>query len=202
MAAQGFDYSTIRLLHENLCLDFVNSASTHLTPQDAYLRTYADLVSWGQDVGLVSNSDAQRLAALANAHPANAAAVYEQAVTLREAIYRILLAVIHSQTPEPRDMDTLNAALTAAKTHMRLVPTDTGYGWQFETGSLDAMLWQVAWSAGELLQSNALASLRQCEGCEWIFIDTSRNHSRRWCDMRTCGNRAKARRFYGKARGE
>src|ERR671930_579256 len=66
----------------------------------------------------------------------------------------------------------------------------------------DDVLAPVVWSAAELLTSGPLERVRECPGddtCGWLFLDTSRNGSRRWCDMRTCGNRAKARRYYRRA---
>jgi predicted RNA-binding Zn ribbon-like protein len=60
------------------------------------------------------------------------------------------------------------------------------------------MLWPIASSAADLLTSERLKKVRLCEAktCTWLFLDESRNHSRRWCDMKVCGNREKARRHY------
>jgi len=55
-----------------------------------------------------------------------------------------------------------------------------------------------------LTSSQRLNQVRQCRGdnCGWLFVDGSKNHSRRWCDMRDCGNRAKVRRHRLKQRRE
>ena len=87
---------------------------------------------------------------------------------------------------------------------MRLVPRGGGYGFVFggTAAVLDAVLWHVARSAAELLTSGDLGRVRGCasEECGWVFLDTTRNRSRRWCDMKECGNREKARRFYQRSR--
>jgi predicted RNA-binding Zn ribbon-like protein len=205
MNIEAFDFSTIKPLHERLCLDFANSTPNHRNPSEDHLNSYADLVSWSLDVNLLHEDEALRLWDFASRQPAQVAAVHQKAMVLREAIFHILSAIAHAQTPGEADLDTLNAALSEAMTHMHLVPIDNGFGWEWDGGSThnpEHMLWRAAWSGGELLMADDLKYLRKCEGCDWLFLDTSRNHSRRWCDMKTCGNRAKARRHYERARGE
>jgi predicted RNA-binding Zn ribbon-like protein len=69
---------------------------------------------------------------------------------------------------------------------------------------LELPLWILARSAADLLTSEQHAYVRQCasEECTWLFIDRSKNHSRRWCDMGDCGNREKARRLRARKRAE
>jgi len=69
--------------------------------------------------------------------------------------------------------------------------------------SLEAILWPIAGSAGELLTSDDLGRVRQCGGktCRWMFVDRSKNRSRRWCDLKVCGNRTKARKLYRRKKG-
>ena len=86
----------------------------------------------------------------------------------------------------------------------QLVAVEGGYTWVWDEGgrALDSMLWPVARSAADLLTSGELQAVRQCAGraCGWLFLDTSRNRTRRWCDMSVCGNRAKARRHHERLR--
>ena len=204
MKMEAFDFTTIKQLHEHLCLDFVNSTSNHQNPSDNYLNSYPDLVSWGLDVKLLSADEAQRLFGSASQQPERAAAIHHKAVVLREAIYHILLDVIHDQTHEAADLDTLNGILTEAMSHIRLVVSDGDFGWAWdrEVDDLEYIIWRVVWSASELLLSDQVKRIRQCEGCDWLFLDVGRGHKRRWCDMETCGNRAKARRHYLRTRGK
>jgi predicted RNA-binding Zn ribbon-like protein len=204
MENHGFDFSTITLLHEHLCLDFVNSTSNHQNTSDDYLKSYADLVSWGVDVKLLSTQEAMSLWEVASQQPAQAAALHQKAVVLREAIYHILSDFARDQTPNPANLNTLNAALTEAMAHMRLLLADGSFNWTWDDpiARLEYVYWRVAWSASELLMSDKLKHIRQCEGCDWLFLDMGRGHKRRWCDMNTCGNRAKARRHYLRTKGK
>jgi predicted RNA-binding Zn ribbon-like protein len=204
MKHEAFDFSMIKPLHEHLCLDFVNSTPNHQNPNENYLNSYADLVSWGLDVKLLSLDEAEHLWDIASHHPDQAAALYQQAIVLREAIYHILLAITHDRVPKAADLATLNASLSEAMSHMRLESSGSGFEWMWngDTHSIEYIIWRAAWSASELLLSDALNHVRKCEGCDWLFIDTSRSRRRRWCDMTTCGNRAKARRHYTRTREE
>jgi predicted RNA-binding Zn ribbon-like protein len=198
MKNRGFDFSAVKLLHEHLSLDFVNSTSNHQHTSGEYLKTYDDLVSWGVDVGLLSTDQAQHLWDTASQQPTQAAAIHQKAVVLREAIYRILIDVALKQTPKSADLDTLNVALNEATAHMRLASSEGGFRWTWdgEEAHLDYLLWRAAWATSELLMSDKLKHIGQCEGCDWLFLDMGRGHRRRWCNMNTCGNRAKARRYY------
>jgi predicted RNA-binding Zn ribbon-like protein len=128
-------------------------------------------------------------------------------VALREAIYEIFTALLTGAEPAADDLAILNAELAHALAHMALAYTPDGFAWQWRgaTRAVDAMdgiLWRVARSAADLLLSPTALAMRQCasESCGWLFIDTTRNRSRRWCDMRGCGNRAKVRRHRARQR--
>jgi len=206
MKIDAFDFSTTEPLHEQLALDFTNTTPYHVNLSEDHLRTYADLLSWSLDAGSLSDDDVHRLLDIATDRPGEAEAVLQKAIRVREALYEILSDIAAEQTPKTGDLDTFNDALSEAMAHMRIVATGNGFGWSWVGGedNLERMLWPVVWSAAELLMSDDLKYLRECGGhdCDWLFLDTSRNHSRRWCSMDTCGNRAKARRHYRRARSD
>jgi predicted RNA-binding Zn ribbon-like protein len=130
--------------------------------------------------------------------------VLERAHTLREAIYRLLAASAHEHDADPADLGVINAELPVSLAHARLAPTPDSYTllWPADPDALDRMLWPVAYSAADLLtQPDLLARVGECaddRGCGYLFLDMTKNRSRRWCDMKDCGNRAKARRHYEK----
>jgi predicted RNA-binding Zn ribbon-like protein len=103
-------------------------------------------------------------------------------------------------SPDATDMMTLNIALASALAVLHIVATEHGFAWAWSRGGegLDRVLWPVILSTVDLLTSNTLRAVRECAApnCGWLFLDTTRNRSRRWCDMLVCGNRAKARRHY------
>ena len=188
-----------------LCLSFTNTQKWHASAQPVEEITgYASLLAWAYGAGLVGDAQKQRLSAAAARHPNAAEATYRAAVELREAIYRIFTHLAHSRPPDDSDLELLNASLSAALAHARIVQVGDMFEWGWADGDeLERIVWPIARSAGELLVSPWRARVGQCaddRGCGWLFIDTSKNHSRRWCDINDCGNRAKARRHYQRVR--
>jgi predicted RNA-binding Zn ribbon-like protein len=192
---------TLNLKSGRLCLDFANTADWHASDQpEEQLNSYADLVSWSEQVGVLTEDEVQQLLREAAHHPDDAAAVLEQAISFREALYQIFSAITVGESPEVADLAILNEVLSTALGRLHLVSTSAGFGWEWidEENELERMLWPVAQSAAALLTSAELIRVGRCadDRCGWLFMDMSRNRSRRWCDMGDCGNRAKARRHY------
>jgi predicted RNA-binding Zn ribbon-like protein len=204
---------TLKLLGGRLSLDFVNTADWHASDHPVqFLTSYSDLVAWSQHVGILTDHQVQRLLKEATRRPVDATAVLERAIALREAIYRIFSAISHGRPPQAADLATFNAELSRALAQSRIVSTlqqaqDTaaeGFAWDWAGAedALDWMLWPVVHDVAGLLTSEELDRVGQCadDRCGWLFLDTSRNRSRRWCSMQDCGNRAKARRHYRRKR--
>ena len=191
---------TLNLQEERLCLDFANTVEWHASDQpEEHLKSYPDLVAWAERVGILTNDEARRLARAASHRPAEATEVLRQAVELREAIYHILSAIAAGVSPESSELTILNTWLSAGGGRWRVAQTGAGFAWRWlgQGETLDWLLWPVAQSAAELLVSQELERVKMCaddRGCGWLFLDTSRNRSRRWCSMQSCGNRAKVRR--------
>lgn len=184
-------------------MDFVNTVGARVTSKPGFLRekltTYQDLLSWGQLGGVNGANESRRLARWAANHARDAAAVLARAKTLREALYRIFQLLLKKGQPRRHDLSILSGELAIAKAHERLAISGEAFAWTWDSSQnkLDRVLWPIARSAADLLTSADLSQLRQCGGdeCGWLFLDTSRNRSRQWCDMRDCGNRAKVKRF-------
>lgn len=195
-----------RRLSGRLCLDFVNTIDPrHGNNSREYLLEYSDLVTWGRYVEILTESKVQSLLQKAAQQPAIATIVFQRALTLREALYRIFSSVSEGKLPNSEDVAILNATLSEGMAQAQLLSTDESFVWTWSENNfaLDTVLWSVARSAAELLTSEDLTRVKECpgnDGCGWLFVDTSRNHKRRWCDMEGCGNRAKARRHYERTR--
>ena len=188
-----------------LCLDFTNTVNNYRAeaPRDR-LSSYTELVRWAREVKILSAAEAERLLEKAASDPQAAAAVLKLAKDLRATIYRVFSAIVRSREPAVADMARLNKAMAKVLPHMQLERHSDGFrwGWQGAVGVLDAPLWPVIRSAAELLTSGDVNRTSECNGnnCTWLFIDHSKNHSRRWCDMGVCGNREKSRRHYARKR--
>lgn len=193
------------------CLDFVNTITGDRAGEARErLASYPTLLAWARQAGALGEEDARRLLAEARRRPADAEAVHREALELREALYRLFAAAAEAREPPPADLTLLSGFVARALAHRRLERREGGYvlEWDSTAGALDAPLWRVAASAAELLTSRAeLARVRVCgmhetHECSWLFLDTTRARTRRWCSMDDCGNKAKARRHYARTRGE
>jgi len=196
----------LKLVGGALCLDFTNTTGWRPDPRgEEYLHDYEDVVAWAEHAGAVSETEARRLLRRAKSDPERARAVHSRAVAVREALYRIFSASAAGRLAGSPDIDLVNRAVDDAYRHLCIAPHDGGFAWEWKDArdALDLPLWMVARSAADLLVSPELPRVRECSGhrCDWLFLDASRNRSRRWCDMANCGNRAKARRNYERRRG-
>jgi predicted RNA-binding Zn ribbon-like protein len=195
------------LIAGELCLDFVNTVDPRHAPgRREYLGDYAALVAWAVHAGAIETGRGERLRRAAPGDQGEAERVLGRATRLREALYGLFSRAARGQPPAPDGLGVLQGELTRALSRLRLTWSPAGYAREWEHGSpaLDQVLWPVAWSAAELLTQGPLDRIRECPGqdtCGWLFLDLSKNASRRWCDMRVCGNRAKARRHYARAQG-
>lgn len=185
-----------------LCLDFSNTVGMHASdnPREN-LNTYHDLVKWSLQARILSEDDARKLIRKATKKPSESERVLRRAVRLREAIYRIFSSIAAHSPIKKEDLALINQNLSKTMAHSQLIPIITGFFWDINGNkdNLDWMLNSIVRSAADLLTSDELKRVKTCaddRGCGWLFLDTSRNRSRRWCDMKDCGNRAKARRFY------
>jgi predicted RNA-binding Zn ribbon-like protein len=196
----------VKLVGGRLAIDFANTVNRHQPEVEGErLRSYPALVAWGRHAGAISKEVTSRLLAVGQEDPEAAEAALHRAVDLREGLFRLFMATTYGEGPDPEDLSLLNATLSQALSHLRLTPEADALllDWAEDDPCLERVLWPVVRSAGEVLSSpEDLSRLRHCAGedCDWIFLDQSRNRSRRWCDMADCGNRAKARRFYAQRR--
>jgi len=185
----------------NLCLDFANTVDNRTSGHAKELLTdYSRLLRWGEESAAITKKIADKLNLLASESPGNAQLTLRHGVQLRDAIYDIFTAVSHRRGIPTTALATLNKAVQHASDHAEVVNLNRDFAWQWVLPEihLDSMLWPVARVAADLLTSDELAYVRQCasETCAWLFLDKTKNHRRRWCDMRSCGNRDKARRYY------
>lgn len=204
-----------KLIGGNKSVDFVNTVSGRSRNpfkkakrdyQDFYqsdkLESYADLLAWSLKARLLEEKEARQILQLAEKESRDAEKVLKRALILRESIYRLFKSAIAGWQPDAEDLEKLNRELSIARAHQKLAAAKNGFAfeWIDRENALDAMLWQITESAADLLAAGDLSRLQYCgnETCNWLFIDTSRNRSRQWCDMKDCGNLAKVRRFRAK----
>ncbi|MEO8973242.1 MAG: ABATE domain-containing protein [Ktedonobacteraceae bacterium] len=199
---------TLSLLGERLCLDFANTIDPRIGDHPhEYLKDYPDLVQWSQHLGIFTEKEGQVLLRKATEEPEEVKITFEQAITLRETIYRIFSSIARKTNPQDADLATLKSAFIEVMAHAQLTTTPEGFVWNWVKleDQFDGMLWPIVRSAIELLTSEEVRRVKECPGlgdCGWLFLDTSKNGSRQWCSMESCGSRAKMRRQYARKRVE
>ncbi len=203
----------VDLIGNALCLDFVNTVEPRAVARHGgqpreYLTDYEELIAWSQHAAILTDAEGQALLAEARKQPAGAQAAVAHAIALREVLYRIFFAIAKGQEPQCADLDTLIRAYGDAIHNAQFVAVGAGFDvvWSGTDGKLDRPLWPIARSAIDVLMHGERARVKDCPthgaGCGWLFYDTSKNNSRRWCSMGGCGVPEKERRRAKRRRGE
>jgi predicted RNA-binding Zn ribbon-like protein len=187
----------LRIVGGHPALDFVNTVDGD--PGFDHFRSYSDLLAWSGRIGLLSGEAAAQLAREANRRPAEAEAVHLEALALRGTLHGIFRAAAEGEDPLSRNLETLRGYECEALSRAHLVRVDDRFDWEWKNeGDLSGPLWPVAHVATGLLTSGGLDRLKFCAGCYWLFLDASKNRSRRWCTMEVCGTHEKVRRYVKK----
>jgi len=193
-----FEYSS-----GSLCLDLANTWEDRSDPESDRLKGYGDLLDWAHGAGVVSERERGELLKLAHTEAAKSFGVFRTAHELRDTVFGLCSATAAGEKAPVREVAALNAALQTVP-RQRLCCEGACCEWEWPAGKPDLrqVLWPVIQSAADLVTSPDVSRIRECGApdCNWLFIDRSRGGRRRWCDMSTCGNRAKARRYYERHR--
>ncbi|HEX7735295.1 MAG TPA: ABATE domain-containing protein [Ktedonobacteraceae bacterium] len=186
-----------------VCLDFINTLSDRWRVQPVeVLHTYADLLAWARLAQILDEKQSAQLERGAEQQPELAARGLVEIKQARNVLFQMMSKIAGGKPGNAWEIGQFNQLFTASMTHLSLMPSGPGFAWHWseQGNSYHLPLWPIIRDAAELLTSPDLRFVRMCasDDCDWLFLDTSKNHSRRWCDMNTCGNRAKARRYYGR----
>jgi predicted RNA-binding Zn ribbon-like protein len=183
----------------HVALDFANTVGSRGDAPDEHFGTYGDLVAWAEARGVVSKSDAARLKRAAAADPDAARAALRRAIKLREAVYRVFLRRASAKAPAADDLATLNRFVADTYREARLVVDGDHVVLETPAAAddLERPFAPVVRAAVDLLTGDQAPLVGACADrtCGWLFLDTTRNRTRRWCVMKDCGNRNKVRRF-------
>ena len=191
-----------QIIAGELCLDFINTLDNRPVPErrKELLTTYQDLADWAVQAGAVSTLQRAELLREAGTHPKAADGALRKAIALRECLYRIITNLLRNRQASSDDLAAFNSYQQEAFSNLQLKEARGGYrlGWKDDPSQFDSILWPIVRSASDLLTSPDLENVHECDmdTCRWMFVDRSKNRRRRWCDMKICGNRAKARKFY------
>jgi predicted RNA-binding Zn ribbon-like protein len=189
-----------QLIAGHVALDLVNTLDDRFGPTGPreLLTTYDDLLHFVVESELLTDRQARKLKRLEGS-PTERAQILEQVKAFREALAAVAYAQLNREEVPEDSLETLEGCFKQAAARRRLTTEDGNLSWSWKglSRQLAAPLWLLAQSGADLLLSEQSVQLRSCSSdtCRWLFLDTSKNHTRRWCDMKVCGNRMKARRF-------
>jgi predicted RNA-binding Zn ribbon-like protein len=196
----------LRIVGGDPALDLVNTLGDDRVADP--LGAYASFAAWAERIGAIDDKAARRLAARAAERPAAAERALAEARDLRAVADEVFRPLATGGEPrggelsvgghESRRGDALprlvrRAGAAVERGRLVLVEGNFVLGWEGE--HLERPLWPLAVAALDLLRSGPLDRLKACEGCPWLFLDSSRNRSRRWCTMEDCGTHSKMRRY-------
>ena len=186
-------------------LDLVDTVGGMLdtppAPEDEFLRSYDDLVALGLKTDTLSEPAARRLRRAASQRPEDAQAALRAALEARALLDSVFRPVADGAAPPAQALEELAALGATAMSRGRLVEDGGHVEWSWEDApGLEAPLWPLVHSAVELVTSGPLDRLSCCGRCRWLFLDTTKNHSRRWCSMEGCGTDAKVERYVARRR--
>lgn len=188
----------IEILGGQPAVDFVNTVHDWHQPEPPdYLQGFDDFVRWCEMAGLIRDSGPL----FRNRPEAEKEAAFAEVRKLRASLHELFAAVARGESLPADALEYLNEVVRRTVKWRRLAPSSNDPGiacqWDFDDAPPIALLGPVAWKAAELLELGPLDRLKECpaDSCGWLFVDTSRNRSRTWCSMATCGNNAKVRRF-------
>lgn len=187
-------HETLRSLEGRLCIGFVNTmhprSGRHVRDS---LTGYPDLVAWHRSIGMLTEEQEHHFLQEAYAHPQEAVEAFERAIAFRETMYHVFSSVADRNVPRNEDLDRIQRVFADAMAHASLIPDAYEFSWEWGVESeygknMEKLLWPVAHSAIELLTSSEERNrIKVCPGCGWLFLDTSKNGSRRWCSMDELG---------------
>lgn len=197
--SSGTDRTIIVAPRRDLCIDFVNTLAWRGSTREESLHTLEDVLAWLKSNGGISADTAPALRDAFRDRPQDAADVFRLVIEAREAIHRMLHAIACGGAVPDSDLNRLNGLLATGPSRTSLGSGPAGLGWTVESEPTPlGMLAPVLWSAADILVGPESKRLRECANsrCLWLFLDESKNGTRRWCSMQACGNRAKAHRHY------
>ena len=193
------DTPGFELIAGHPALDFVNTLDWRFRQDEPeeLLKSYDALLGFIEESELLTPKQARQLQRATGGSVGRL--VLQECLELREAIAQVLYARLDGDSPLPASLETLEGCFKAARSRQQLRWKKTGLSWKWPEieAEPEIPLWLLSSSAAGLMLSEGARRVRACDNpeCRWLFMDTSKNHTRRWCDMKVCGNRMKARRF-------
>jgi predicted RNA-binding Zn ribbon-like protein len=192
------DVTRMRIVGGDLALDYINTRSGPAggAPDDDILLGYEDLLAWARHIELLTEPEAAHLRRAARRDPDGAQLSYQRAIDVRDHLDELFRALATGGRPAARPLARLRDEAADALAHAQIAPSGDRFGWRWSSDQgLARPLWPIVHAAVELLTGGPLDRIKACTGCRFLFLDESKNRSRRWCSMDDCGTTEKMRRY-------
>jgi len=187
-----------RIVGGNVALDMLNTQNgpAGKAPEGDVLRDYGDFLAWATHLGVLTTTEERRLRRRAHERPAEADVAFQRAREIRAYLHEIFDAVAHGKPPARADLRRLQGDAADAFAHGQLVAANGGYRWSWgDDQDLERPLWPIIDAALTLVTKGPLDRVKGCASCRFVFVDESKNRSRRWCSMDDCGAEDKMRKY-------
>lgn len=190
---------TYKLIGGSLCFDFTNTVSWRGQENShEWFDPIDNLVVWAQLTHILDTTEVTALREHMNVSPEINERTLHTLITTRETLYRAFSNVISDKRPDEKDLQSINIQVKAALSHLEISSFNGGFEltWQRKVSALQKVRYSVIKSAADVLITEDLTRVKKCPSCQWLYLDKSKNKSRRWCTMEDCGNRHKVNAFH------
>ena len=189
---------TYKVIGGTLCFDFSNTISYRNRPHPhEWLDTIENLVTWSQIVKVLDPSDARLLLEDLSQDKKQACAKIIFLRELREVVFRLFSSIVDNEHPLKTDLNFLNN-LAQERIGWREIKFEDGvfnFSHNKELSCFERVVHSIYSSTIHALTQLDMKRIKKCSSCDWLFYDSSKNLSRKWCVMEDCGNRDKVNRF-------
>ncbi|HNR41055.1 MAG TPA: CGNR zinc finger domain-containing protein [Bacteroidales bacterium] len=195
---------TLELDGGTLCLNFVNSVKNRFEkPVYEFIKTPDDWILWSHRTQICSELTKQRLSKYVSENKEKALKELKRIIEVREVLYGIFRNIALKKSPLTEDIRIFNSELSFSFGFLNIEIGDnleTIPIWNYKETDLLYSLLPIMKSAYELLTTDLKEHIKECPNCGWLYLDKSKNNSRIWCNMKTCGNTMKSKKYYEKSK--
>ncbi|MBX2896492.1 MAG: CGNR zinc finger domain-containing protein [Cyclobacteriaceae bacterium] len=182
-----------------IVFNFINTVNSRIqTSEFDYLKDYSDLLAWAEKAELLDKKRLKLISVCLEGDEGKGKRVFKKTIKIRELLYAFFSVIAQGGTPDVAMEESFNVALGQAFSMIRITINSGASKVTFtdRNVSLEEPLWIILISAYKILTEVDYGRIRACPGCGWLFLDTSKNGKRRWCNMQVCGSHDKALRYY------
>lgn len=197
--SRNWNIQTLPLDGGCICFDFVNTIHSRVD-EDVYdyISTYDDLIEWMKRLKLLPLEKLENLKIMVLKDEKAANEALKEIKKKREMLYSFFSPVIHKKSPDSQLIRSFNKSLSdsLSRLNFNYKKDKLVLDWSDDKANFYEPLKIIFKDAFDIITTVHQNRLKECKSCGWLFIDKSKNNSRTWCNMQTCGSIEKAKRYY------